>query len=147
MRKLLSAAALAGAATLSAPLAAQDYADDYAPVAESGDVASLAEKLGDPDKQYEMAMMIQTMTEVLLDLPLAPLAEAATEIAGEDPAEVDPNLTLRSMAPRSSDVSEQVGRAVPRAMGAVAGMAKGFEAMLPALREMADRMEEATSDY
>ncbi|NVD46083.1 hypothetical protein [Qipengyuania atrilutea] len=147
MRKLLSAAAFAGAATMSVPLAAQDYADEYAPVAQSGDLASLSEKLGDPDKQYEMAMMIQTMTEVLLDLPLAPLAEAAAEIAGEDPARVDPNLTLRSLSPQSSDVPEKVGRAVPRAMGAVAGMAKGFEAMLPALREMADRMEEAASDY
>ena len=147
MRKLLSAATLAGAATLSAPIAAQDYADEYAPVAESGDLASLAEKLGDPDKQYEMAMMIQTMTEVLLDLPLAPLAEAAAEIAGEDPARVDPNLTLRSMSPRSSDVPEQVGQAVPRAMGAFAEMAKRMESLAPALREMADRMEDAASDY
>jgi hypothetical protein len=73
-------------------------------------------------------------------MPLAPIVEPMAEIAG-DPGSVDPDLTLRKMRPEASDVPARVARDLPRAMGAMASMADSLEAMRPALREMAERLE------
>lgn len=136
-RLILPAAALA---VLSAPAAAQD---DAVPSAETAPLAGMAEQMRDPERQREMAMMVQTMTEVLLDMPIAPLAKAAADMAGEQAEDIDPNMTLRQMAPDAGEVSKQVGKNLPRAMEAMGSMAEGFAAMAPALREMAERMKDA----
>lgn len=127
---------LAAVAAVASPVAAQESSVEQ-PLAE------MADRMSDSQHQREMALMLQTMTEVLLDIPIAPLAQAAADMAGEEAAEVNPDLTLRKMAPGAGRVSEEIGRNAPRAMEAMAGMAKGFAAMAPALEEMAERMRDA----
>ena len=138
MRKLILPAA--AFAALAAPAAAQD---DSALAGEAAPLAEMAEQMRDPDRQREIALMVQTMTEVLLDMPIAPLAKAAADMAGEKAGDIDPNMTLRQMAPDAGEVSKQVGKNLPRAMDAMSSMAEGFAAMTPALRQMAERMKDA----
>ncbi|QKG70585.1 hypothetical protein [Erythrobacter mangrovi] len=138
MRKLiLPAAALAFAPI---PLAAQEAP---AAASEAAPLADMAEQMRDPERQRELAMLAQTMTEILLDMPIAPLAQAAAEMAGEQARQVDPDLTLRKMVPEAGRVSEAIGRNAPQAMQAAGTMASAMAAMAPALREMAEQMARA----
>ncbi|MBX7481978.1 hypothetical protein [Qipengyuania qiaonensis] len=137
MRKLVFPVML-GALLLPAPAFAQDYAPEA-----SAPLADLGEQMRDPARQREMALMLQAMTEVLLDMPVAPLAQAAADMAGETAQDIDPELTLRQIAPDAGRVSEEVARNVPRAMQAAGSMAEGVAAMAPMLRDMADRMRAA----
>lgn len=136
MRKLVFPVML-GALVLPAPAIAQDYAPEA-----SAPLADLGEQMRDPARQREMALMLQAMTEVLLDMPIAPLAQAAADMAGERAEDIDPDVTLRQMAPDADRVGEDIARAVPHAMQAAGSMAEGFAAMAPMLRDMADRMRE-----
>lgn len=111
----------------------------YAPEAEYEE--PLSQRLADPVVQNELASTVAVLGEILLDMPLAPIVEPMAEIAGRDPGSVDPDLTLRKMRPEASDVPTRVARDLPRAMGAMASMADSLEAMRPALREMAERLE------
>jgi hypothetical protein len=47
------------------------------------------------------------------------------------------------MSPGAGDVSRQIERQLPRAMGAMAGMSGALAGMLPQLREAAERMRDA----
>jgi hypothetical protein len=139
MRKLtIVAAVFAAAAPL--PALAQDVPADES-IEESA--ARLSDKLSNRETQERLSQSVATMSEALLDLPLAPFLRAAAEMAGEDPESVDPDTTLRQMSPESERVPGEIADKLPRMMGAMAGMADGMGAMMPALREMAERMEEA----
>ncbi|EDL49496.1 hypothetical protein [Erythrobacter sp. SD-21] len=148
MRKFLFTA-FAGAAVLApAPLLAQDAESD-APLAlaePDAPLSGMAEKMKDPEQQRQMALMLRTMTEVLLDMPLAPMVDSMSAIAGEDAPQVDPDATLRSLAPGSSRVPEEIEKTLPRALDTMGSMAEAFDTMMPALRqmgrEMAQRMKE-----
>ena len=131
MRKFILPAALA-ACTLPVPALAQD--------APAAPLADLGEQMRDPAYQRDMALMLQAMTEVLLDMPVAPLAQAAAEMAEEEARDIDPALTLRRMVPRADRAGEEVARNVPRAMQVAGSMAQGLAAMTPLLRDMAARM-------
>lgn len=133
MRTLIvSALLLALAAPL--PALAQDAEETTAEVERT---------LGDPAMQEAVAEGMAAASEALLDVPLAPLAKAVARAAGEDPEDVDPDMTLRSTSPGAQDVPARVREELPRVMGTMAGMAGGMGAMVPALREMAERMREA----
>lgn len=142
---LCAAAALAfpAAASASEPAPLPDYelydAPLYAPEVEYEE--PLSQRLADPVVQNELASTVAVLGEILLDMPLAPIVEPMAEIAGRNPGSVDPDLTLRKMRPEASDVPARVARDLPRAMGAMASMADSLEAMRPALREMAERLE------
>lgn len=142
---LCAAAALAfpAAASASEPAPPPDFelydAPLYAPEVEYEE--PLSQRLADPVVQNELASTVAVLGEILLDMPLAPIVEPMAEIAGRDPGSVDPDLTLRKMRPEASDVPARVARDLPRAMGAMASMADSLEAMRPALREMAERLE------
>lgn len=129
----VTAALIALAAPL--PALAQDRTEEGA--------ARVAETLRDPVLQESVADGMAAASEALLDVPLAPLARAVAEASGDDPREVDPNLTLRDVSPAAQDVPGRIHEELPRAMGAVAGMAGGFSAMIPAMREMAERVRDA----
>ncbi len=103
-------------------------------------LSDLGEQMRDPAYQRDMALMLQAMTEVLLDMPVAPLAQAAAEMVGEETRDIDPDLTLRRMVPQADRAGEEVARVVPRAMQAAGSMAEGLAAMTPLLRDMAARM-------
>lgn len=131
MRRLILAAA---AALLATPAMAQDT---------EADLDRMARTMGDPERQEAMARALATMTEVILDLPLAPILGPLAEAAGEDPRRVDPDATLRKVSPGAGEVSRQIERQLPRAMGAMAGMSGALAGTLPALREAAERMRDA----
>ncbi|AXK41613.1 hypothetical protein [Erythrobacter aureus] len=134
MRKILLPALLAALAT---PAMAEAAGPTNAPL------AALGEQMHDPERQRDMALMLRAMTEVLLDMPIGPLAEAAAEMAGEDVRPIDPDMTLRQMTPEADRIGDEVSRNVPRAMQAAGSMAEGLAAMTPLLREMAERFREA----
>ena len=134
MRSLLAPVALIAAAALPASAFAQDAAD-------AEGLSHMAEQMGDPARQQEMAMMMEAMTEIMLDLPIAPMAEAMAQATGRDPGSVDPDMTLRKVAPDAGRLPRDIADNTPRAMQAMSGMARGFERMLPALRQMAEQME------
>lgn len=135
MRKKTAAAALLA---LAAPLPVFAQASDTEHAA-----AEIEQTLRDPAMQEAMAEGMAAASEALLDVPLAPLARAAAEVAGEDPEHVDPDMTLRDVSPGAADVPGRVRDVLPRMMGAMAGMAGGVGAMMPALRVMVERMREA----
>lgn len=133
--RMIAASALLAALVVPAPVLAQDHTEE--------DAARVADMLRDPVLQQSVAQGMAAASEALLDVPLAPLARAVAEAAGDDPREIDPNLTLRHVSPGAETVPSEIHDKLPRAMDAVAGMAGGVSAMIPALREMAARMQDA----
>jgi hypothetical protein len=136
MRKLAIAVA---PLALAAPLPALAQSETEQATAE------IERTLGDPATQAAVAEGMAAASEALLDVPLAPLARAVKQAAGEDPRDVDPDMTLRNASPEAEDVPHKVRESLPKMMGAMAGMAGGVGAMMPALREMAERMREAVA--
>lgn len=123
---------------LAAPLPALAQVSD-AEVA----TAEVEATLKDPVAQAAIAEGMAAASEALLDIPLAPLAKAVAEATGDNPDDVDPDMTLRSVSPDAQDAPDRVRESLPRVMGAMGSMAGGMGAMIPALREMADRMRAA----
>lgn len=129
---------LAATLALAAPVPA---------LAQQSEAGRMAQRLSDPEFQQQLAETAAVMSEILLDMPLAPLAEAMAEMAGKDPATVDPDLTLRKAAPDAGRVSGEMADKLPRMMDGMAGMAGGIDAMLPLLKIMAERMEESMGRF
>ena len=148
MRKFIlttmAAAAFAAPMSLSAQEVVERVESDHELDA-SHDFSDFAERMQDPDTQREFAPMARAMGEVLLDLPIAPLVAAAGEVSedltGKDLPSVDPDATLRKIAPLSSRAPEEIERNLPRALNAMGSMAKALETMAPTLRDMAVRMK------
>lgn len=134
MRTIALAAVLVAFAA-PVPVLAQDRTEE--------DAARVADTLRDPALQESVANGMAAASEALLDIPLAPLARAVAEASGEDPNDVDPDLTLRRVSPEAQDVPAEIHDKLPHVMGAMAGMAGGVSAVIPALREVAERMKDA----
>ena len=160
MRKLLFSLPFL---VLAAPLAAQAGApadaqtdraivlpdfDTPAPPAEAA-LDGLAERLSDPATQDEIAATVSVLSEILLDLPLAPLieplAEATADVADLPRRPVDPDLTLRRMSPRAGEVAQRVARDLPRTMDRMADASDGIAALIPALRDAFRQIEESVA--
>ncbi len=146
MRLALTALAAASLAATS-PAFAQDAEDTPEVIdAPATDFSAMAEELQDPAKQRELALMLRTVSEVLLDLPLAPLMNAIDGVAeqtGEiDLPDVDPDTTLRTLSPEADAIPEKIEENLPRALDAMGSMAEAFEQMMPALQQMAERMKD-----
>ena len=145
MRKLIFPALATAAFVAPASLLAQDASDETIVALEEREspFSEMAERMRDPEKQRQMALMLRTMSEVLLDMPLAPLMNSVGEIAGEDAPRVDPDATLRSVAPEADRVPEEIEKNLPRALDTMGSMADAFEQMMPALDQMAERLKDA----
>ncbi len=122
---------------------AQDAVDSPAASDSAAVTSQLQSKLSDPQTQQQIAGTVAVLGEMLLDMPIAPLARSVAEAGGGDPAAVDPDMTLRKYAPGASAVPGAAAKNLPRMMDTMAGMAGGLEAMMPALRGMAERMQGA----
>lgn len=133
--RLIAMTAVIVALAAPVPAFAQDRTEE--------DAARVADTLSNPAVQEGIADGVAAASEALLDVPLAPLARAVAQASGEDPRDVDPNMTLRDVSPETQDLPAEIHRTLPRAMGAVAGMAGGVSEMIPALREAARRMKDA----
>ena len=131
------------AALIAAPALAQD-ADLPVPADDAPEAAErLTQMLSDPQKQQEYAATLSALGHILLDLPLAPLVESLEEATGEELADVGEGDTLRDLAPEAADLPDRIEDELPRAMDRMARMSEGFAGLLPALKTMAQRMEEA----
>jgi len=127
MRLILSACAAATAVASTPALAAAD------------DAKRLADELNDPARQAEIAAMVETMSAVMLEMPVAPLLRAKAQIEGGDSEAVDPDLTVRDLAgPEAEDAPREIATRLPQMMGALAVLAVSLEQMLPQLRAMGD---------
>ena len=142
MRRHLLAAATLAAFAAPVPALAQDADEPAFDEREGAGLTEMADTLSDPERQRELAMMLRAMSEVLLDLPIAPLTDAVAEIAGEEAPLVEDGATLRSIAPEASRVPEEIEKNLPRAMEAAGTLAETLEVMLPQLRAMAERFSD-----
>lgn len=130
-------------ALVAAPAAAQRIDLPPAPEADTRALDRVADALSDPARQAELAGTLAVMAEILLDLPLAPMLEPLAEIAGNDAPRVDRDATLRKIAPGAGAVSGQIQDKLPKAMDSMASMSGAMASMMPALRDMAARLEKA----
>ena len=143
MRPFLPVVIAATVALAPASAMAQNASDGPASSDGAAAAAQLQSKLSDPKTQQQIAGTVAVLGEMLLDMPIAPLARSVAEAGGGDPAAVDPDMTLRKYAPGASAVPGVAAKNLPRMMDTMAGMAGGLEAMMPALRGMAERMQGA----
>lgn len=110
-------------------------------------LSELAKTLADPGEQQKMAAMIGAVGEVLMQLPVGPLAEAMTQAVPEEMApdmpEIAHDATLRDLAGPSSArrMQAEIADKVPVMMGMLAGLAKGAETMRPALNDLGRQLQ------
>ncbi|WP_435416819.1 hypothetical protein WAB17_07925 [Parerythrobacter aurantius] len=102
--------------------------------------AELTETLRDPRTQDQMAASVSALSRALLDMDLAPLAEAIGKATGEPVEALERGRTLREMSPDAERVPEAIERELPQAMDRMADMGDAFALMLPALRQMAEQI-------
>lgn len=141
MRRIILAATALPLAFLAAPALAQD--SDPSPIEETEALDRMAESLSDPARQAQLAATLAALTEIVLDIPLAPIVEPLAEAVGQPSSRVDPDLTLRRMAPRSDSYARTIQDNLPQAMDRMAAFSGGLAALVPALRAMADQLETA----
>lgn len=137
MRLAVSALALF-AATLPAHALAQD--------AEEQPLDGVVEAMSDPATQEQAALMAAMLVGALMEMPVGPLAEAASDMAGEDAPAIDPDARVGDLVgPDAARAPEVIAERLPEMMQAMAGMAGAFEEMLPQLRELAERLPQHLS--
>lgn len=141
MRALPVAAALL---VLAAPTFAHAQEQPAAPPETA--LSDMSEKLADPAFQNQAATMAEIFLGALLDLPVGPFAEALSTASGGEIPPIDPDTRVSDLAPEAEELPERLSDELPRAMNTMSAMAQGMEQMLPALREMADRMRIAMED-
>ncbi len=136
---ILAVPVLAASLALAVPTSAMaQEAAEAAPAKQS--LTELSQKLADPAFQDQAAIMGEVMVRMLLDMPVGPMGEALNKATdGRSPA-IDPDATVRDLAPGAEELPSQVSENLPKAMNAMSSMAQGMDAMLPALKDMAERM-------
>jgi hypothetical protein len=139
LRQLPSLACLAALAL--APLPALAEEPENAPAREHGDVAR---RLSDPRTQAEVTVALTALSEALLDMRIEPVRRAMAAAGDDSMAELPPDARLRDLAgPGARKLPGEIGRTVPRTMGAVASMAGALDEMLPELKSTAERLRRA----
>jgi hypothetical protein len=110
-------------------------------LAEDSEAGRMAEELSDPARQEQLAVMAETVADVLLSMPAAPMLRAAATIAGEDAEDIDPDLRVGDLVgPEAADAPREFAHRLPQMMGAMAALAATLEDMVPLMRE---RMRDA----
>jgi hypothetical protein len=122
------------AALVPLPALAQDSAPGTD--IESG-LVQAAEAMRDPARQEQMAAMGHTMLGLLLEMPIGSLLQGAAEMAGEEPASIDPETTLRELAgPKADEAPRALAEATPRMMSAMGTLAGALARMAPEMRRI-----------
>ena len=110
-------------------------------LAQDSETGRMAEELSDPARQEQLAVMAETVADVLLSMPAAPMLRAAATVAGEDPEDIDPDLRVGDLVgPEAADAPREFAHRLPQMMGAMAALAATLEDMVPLVRE---RMRDA----
>ncbi|ABC64364.1 hypothetical protein [Erythrobacter litoralis] len=138
-----------GAATmlaLPAPALAQDFVVDIDDRSAEEKIGVLSDTLRDPMLQAQAADTLGALSQVLLNLKIAPFVEAMEQATGEPVYDVDPDAELRDIAPEAERLPDAIESELPRAMDRMAGMGDAFTTLLPALRDMARQFEQAVDE-
>ena len=111
----------------------------------------MTEQMRDPATQQAMARAVAAMSEVMLDMPLEPIARMADAMGDHRTARQMRGATVGDYAgPEARDMPREMSHKLPALMGQVGGMAAAAEEMTPALkamaREMGARMKDAMRD-
>jgi hypothetical protein len=139
---------LATLAFAASPVSAQSATGS----ASEASAHELSDTLRDPQVKATVAATVAILGEVMLDLPVGPLVEAMDEavarVAEETgtavPADraVDPDATLRDvLGPDGDRLTTRLAERVPQAMDTAAGLSEAAEAMVPRLRDAAERLK------
>ncbi len=113
-----------------------------------GKAAEIAEKLNDPMTQYALAGMLSAMSKAVLEMPVAPMIDAAGKASGGRLGKLPRDARLGDLAGADHDkLREQIVEHVPRAMAAMGALATAAEAMKPELERMARTMRESMPKY
>lgn len=134
---------IAAAAVLALATPSLAYAQDALPLEAEPALAEMSEKLADPEFQAQAASVVQVLLGSMLDLKVGPFAEAMNRATDGEGPDIDPDATIRDLAPEAEDVPAEVSERLPEAMNTMSAFADGMQAMLPALRDMAERMRGA----
>ena len=132
-RRLLSTVSFAALALAPLPaLARDDGASD------------VARQLSDPANQVAATVALTALSEALLDVRIEPLRRALGAMGSDMADDLPPDARLRDLAgPGARDLPGDIGRTVPKTMGAAAGMAGAVGDMLPELEAAIGRMKNA----
>lgn len=128
-------AAIGAAAMVVAPVPA--LAQDSEVAAQQERIGALSDTLRDPATQAQVADTLGALSQVLLNLKVAPFAEAMAQATGEPAPDIDPDAQVRDLAPEAEQLPEAIDRELPRAMDRMAGMGDAMQTLLPVLRDMA----------
>lgn len=146
MRTAIFAATVLAVTSLAAaplPVLAQEQVEPEVIEEAEPALEEMAERLSDPAEQVKLAAMLGTLSEVLLDMPVAPLLDAASRMPGADVPAVNPDATLRDIAgPETDQLPQQIAEKIPMLMGLMSGMAQNMEAMRPSLTDMAEGLRQ-----
>jgi hypothetical protein len=146
LRQKLVLACLAATALTPLPAAARDIepSADAAPNSESADIAR---RLSDPANQVAATVALTALSEALLDIRIEPLRRALSAAGSDAASDLPPDARLRDLAgPEARQLPGTIGKRVPQAMSAAAGMAGAVQDMLPELKAAAERMKHAIPD-
>ena len=134
IRTVLAAACLI---TMLAPLPALARDAD-------GRMGEIGAKLSDPRNQVAVTTMLTALSEAVLDMKVDSFVRAMRSVDPDAAADMPADARVRDLAGNDArHLPGDIGRTVPRAMGAAAGMAGAMGEMMPQLRAMGERMRQA----
>ncbi|MEM7666041.1 MAG: hypothetical protein AAF250_09320 [Pseudomonadota bacterium] len=137
---------IAAASMLAFATPSLAIAQDASAEAPEEALSELSDTLADPQFQDQASAIAQVFVGAMLDLPVGPLAEAMGKATGGEGPKIDPDARVRDLAPEAEELPDQISDKLPMAMSALSAMAEGMQDMLPALRDMADRMTRAMDE-
>jgi len=104
----------------------------------------IAAKLNDPLTQYAVAGMLSAMAKSILEMPVAPVVEAAEQASGKRVGKLPRDARVGDLAGTDHErVRDQIVTHVPRAMSALGAFAISAQAMAPELERMARQVRES----
>lgn len=135
MRYFLAATALAAACATPA-LAESSSAED-------AEIARTAEKLGDPRMQSAVSGMMLAVADIVMDVRVDKLREAIARVDPDarDDRDVDDARTLGDVVERDDPYfRERLADSSRMAVGTMGAVAGSMAALVPALRQMGERI-------
>jgi len=136
LRQKFIVACLAASALTPLPASARD-----------SEAADVAKRLSDPANQVAATVALTALSEALLDIRIEPLRKALAAAGSDAAHDLPPDARLRDIAgPEAQELPGTIGKRVPQAMSAAAGMAGAVQDMLPELKAAADKLKHAIPD-
>ncbi len=111
---------------------------------------AVADKFSNPRTQYNVASMVERMTENMLDLPIGKFVAALEKSvpgANKGRNRIRANDTLADVAGRNADrLPDQLADGSRQMMGMMSGFAAAFATMIPEFEKISRDMENSFED-